>query len=291
MSRVISLITWYNPSKSSFDNMLRIVSQSDMVFICDNSADSHKYAISGIEKCCYIHHGENMGISLAFNTVLKDSCYGWQPDDFIIFFDQDSVIDKLHIQKLVQEYINISKQGISVGCIGPIYYDINEKKNKIPKNRKYINENSFICANIITSSMLCRYDTIEKIGFFNEHIFLDLADWDLCWRLKYIGKNVCMTGVSILKHSVGNGVYKIGLLKLHVGNAFREYYQIRDSLKLILKKYVPMKYKALFMLMVFIRTPLHVLFLPNGKQRLFYVLKGIIDYLKNIDGEFDSNCK
>ena len=282
MSGVISIVTWYNPAEENVSNAKLIALQSDSMIICDNSTQDNFSYTQGIKNCRYFANGENLGLSKAFNRVLQDPSLNWQDDDFIIFFDQDSKIPPFHIEKLMQEYEVISKDE-PIGCIGPVYFDVNEGKEQIPRMRECINNKTFKCAGIITTSMLCKYKTLRMVGYWNEDIFLDMADWDLCWRIMQHGDFVCMTSASVIRHAVGKGSKKIGRFKLHNWAPFREYYQTRDCLKLLGKGYVPLKFKIRFICWLTVRPIPHCLFLPNGIERIKYVIKGMVDFFTGKD--------
>lgn len=278
MPRVISIVTWYNPVEENVSNAKMIALQSDVTVICDNSVQDNFSYTKEIKNCRYFANHTNLGLSRAFNRVLQDASMSWQEDDFIIFFDQDSKIPQFHIEKLIQEYKALNRLDESIGCIGPVYFDVNESQEEIPRMREYINGKTFKCTSIVTTSMLCKYGILRDVGYWNEDIFLDMADWDLCWRFMDKGYSVCMTNVSVIKHAVGQGTKKIGCFKLHQWAPFREYYQTRDCLKLLGKEYAPLKYKIRFILMLTVRPIFHGLFLPDGVERIKYVMKGMHDF-------------
>lgn len=283
-SRIISLVTLYNPQDKHINNVDNLILQSDLVIVCDNSNDSHCNCFTDKDRCIYLHWGKNYGLSKAFNLVLKNSDIKWNDEDIVIFFDQDSILPDNHIKALWKEYEYLEKIGIKVGCIGPVYFDSSTGKDEIPKMYRRITESVITVDSIVTTSMLCKYKTIKDIKFWNEEIFLDMADWDFCWRLIYSGYSVCMTNKTILKHSVGDGVKKIGIFRLRVGKPFREYYQIRDCLKLLTKKYTPFKYRVRFIGMLTLRNILHIIFFKNRINRGKFILRGIIDYITGKGG-------
>ena len=280
MRRISAIVTTYYPSHKVFSNVKRISLQVDRIFICDNSPNENKVLFSSITNAFYIFNKKNLGLSCAFNVVLKDSSIEWNAEDYIIFFDQDSVIEKAHIERLINEFEYLSLCGFDVGCIGPVVFNNINKQIEIPKLKSKISDKSMKVSNIITSSMLCRYGDIRKINFWNEEIFLDFADWDICWRLRKNNKICVMTFASVLNHTVGIGEKKIGSIRLRVGQPIREYYQIRDAQYLIHKKYTPLKYKVKFLSRITIRSLLHIIFLNDKKERFYYIIKGMVDYKK-----------
>lgn len=282
--KIKAIITLYYPQEKHRNNILRIACQVDEVYVCDNSPKSNEHIYKNINKVTYIYWGENRGISYAFNSVLYNKCYKWSESDYILFFDQDTIIPENHVYKLIQEYNRLKMLGVRVGCLGPVYYNTSNRTLEFPRRYKRISKNSIEVQSIITTSMLCRYGDIKEIGFWNEEIFLDMADWDLCWRLLEKGYQCCMTTVSKIHHSVGEGEKKVGLMSLRVGKPIREYYQLRDCRYLLKKKYTPSKYKLRFILMITLRSFLHLLLFDNRKERLMYMNYARYDFLHGIKG-------
>lgn len=282
--RIVSLVTLYNPRDIHINNVDKLLLQSDLVIVCDNSNANHHNFFKDKDKCVYLHWGENYGLSKAFNLALNEKNIGWNDEDIVVFFDQDSVVPQNHISILLKEFESLERSGLKVGCIGPVYFDSSTGKNEIPRLYHRIKDSVISVDSIVTTSMLCKYRTIKSINFWNEDIFLDMADWDICWRLMYSGYSICMTKKTIINHSVGDGIKKVGLFQLRVGQPFREYYQTRDCLKLLEKKYTPYKYKIRFVAMIVIRPIMHMLFLDYKINRAKYIVKGIIDYFKKTNG-------
>ena len=190
-----------------------------------------------------------------------------------------------NIISLITEFEKINRSK-DIGCLGPFYYEVNSDTVQIPKSKNRITENSYTVKSIITSSMLTTYDVIKDVGFWNEDLFLDYADWDLCWRLQKDGMCCCITDAVTLRHSLGQGKKKIGALNLRVAAPIREYYQMRDSRYLLNKNYVPFKYKIRFLINIYLRSVLHVHYFDNGEQRKKYIERAKKDFKKGIRGEF-----
>lgn len=250
------------------------------MIVCDNSPKSNADLFENIR---YVWFGENRGLSGAFNAVLKDESILWRDDDMVIFFDQDSAISEGHIARMVAEFKRIK----GIGCLGPVYFNTSSGRLERPKSRTPITKDSYAVSGIITSSMLTTYGILKRVGFWNEEIFLDMADWELCWRMRAQGLMCCMTEVATLKHSLGSGEKKIGPFRLRVGSAFREYYQIRDGLYLLGKGYTPLKFKTRILLMLFLRSPVHVLLLDQKRARARYIAQGIGDFFRGVRGELE----
>lgn len=289
MSRVIALVTLYNPEPGCFDNIDLISKQVSFTFVCDNSPQKSENDLLKKDNIKYLWFGKNLGLSAAFNSALKSTDFEFEDDDFIVFFDQDSKIEDGHIQKLLDEFINLRNLKINVGLIGPVYFNLNTNSMCVPKKVKWINDNSFEVPNIITSSMISKFGYLKTIDFWNEDVFLDLADWDICWRMQSKGFKCIETKVTTLKHSLGQGEKKIGFIKLRVGAPFRGYYQTREAHYLLKKDYVPFRMRIKLLKILTIRNFLHSIFLDNAKERKMYFKMGKADFKNQIHGELKIN--
>lgn len=283
-----AIITVYFPPSGVLSNVASIANQVDEVIICDNSPTSSSAELfTSCDNVRYVWFCQNRGLSQAFNSVLKDDLYNWKDDDYLLFFDQDSSISENHVANMIREFQYLRSVGYDVGCLGPVYYNTSNNKVESPKSKMYLNECSYMTASVITSSMLCTYGDLKQIGFWNEKVFLDMADWDICWRLREQGKMCCMTEVATLHHSLGNGEKKVGPIHLRISSTFREYYQLRESLYLLSQKYTPIKFRIRLLANVFVRSPIHLIFLADRKKRVKYMSMGIRDFLKKKYGALD----
>lgn len=285
-----ALISLYHPAPAAAGNITAIASQVDTVYLCDNSPDSNYRWLmdAGVpDNVHYTCFHENLGLSTAFNRILKDPGMGWSEEDLVFFFDQDSRIAPEHIRKMVETFEDLRSRGFDAGCLGPVYFNTSSGIVEVPRMKTPLTEDTYAVSSIITSSMVCGYGTLRSIGFWNERVFLDMADWDLCWRITAQGKLCCQTQAVTLHHSLGSGQKKVGPISLRVGQPFREYYQIRECLYLLFRPYTPIKYRIRFLAMIFVRSPLHLLFLDQRKQRLRYICKGFADFFRGKQGALD----
>lgn len=284
VNKIVSIMTMYYPQLIHIENAKKISNQSDVLIVCDNTPGYRENPFIEMKNIKYLPFGENLGLSKAFNRALSFKDANLENDDYIIFFDQDSIIPEGHIRALIDEFINLNNQDEKIGCLGPVYFDLSTGQEEVPRLKTFVNDRSMKVSSIVTTSMLSQYKKLKSIGFWNENIFLDMADWDICWRFYEKDMNVYLTYTSVIRHNVGRGIKKIGPFRLRVGQAFREYYQTRECLYLFFKRYVPIKYKIRFVEMLTIRPLLHFLFLDDKSNRLRYILKGIKDFFKKKRG-------
>lgn len=286
---IVALMTLYKPDDSIITNVRSILPQVNLIYLCDNSPEDNHEMFNFDNHIKYVSFKKNLALSMAFNYALNDMSIGWKDEDYVIFFDQDSYIRDGHIVNLIFEYEHLSKIGIDIGCLGPVYFDHTSNTLMIPKMKKIIDKDNYIVSSLITSSMLVQYGKIKKICFWNEKIFLDMADWDLCWRFQMQGMKCVETQCTVLEHALGTGQKKIGPFSMRMGSPIREYYQTRNYLYLLNEKYTPLKYRIKFVINLIIRCPLHLIFLNEKSQRWHFVVRGWADYFAKKYDEYLSN--
>ena len=283
--RIKAIVTLYYPTQKTINNIKALVQQVDFLYLSDNTPfvfDNED--IKNQEKISYIWNKQNLGLSSAFNSILKK--YHFTADDYILFFDQDSFVKENHIKTLIQEYILLQKKGINVGCLGPVIFDKHLNAPFKIKSIKKINKFSFQVDHIITSSMLTTFSNLQEINFWDENIFLDMADWDICWRFNKLGKVCCISECTVLEHSIGERRIKIGNFTILDENSVRFYYRIRDGLKLVLKSSTTCSNKLRILKVVSQCSLFDYLFLKKKSDRLIYIFKGFRDFVRRKNGPY-----
>ena len=286
MNRITAIITVYFPKDEHVNNIEIISKQVDRVIVCDNSNNNNAQLFIKFGNLKYYGFEQNLGLSVAFNKVLRYTSNNWNDSDFVIFFDQDSTIPNNHITKLYDCYQELVAMGHKVGCIGPVFYNLSMGKTDLPSNYEKINDHIIKIVETIGSSMLCRYQDIESVGFWNEGLFLDMIDWDLCWRLGEKVFSCYMSYDTVMEHAVGEGKKRILFYDIGFSNPIREYYQTRDCLYLLKENYIPVKFIFRFLIRLFNRPFVHILFLDSPLIRAKFIFRGMWDYFRNLHGEY-----
>ena len=276
-----AILTIYNPASDVVDNVKKIACQVDYVYLSDNSSVDNFSLFKEISNVKYFHNDCNLGISCAFNKILKNT-NSFLCDDYIIFFDQDSNIEVGFIDKLISIYEYLESKNINIGCLGPAFVNTINNDTTLTHYKKCTEDNIYSVRSIITSSMLIKYSTLQKIDFWDESIFLDVADYAVCMKLKYHSLKCILTSRLIFQHTLGDCIENNCIKE----NPIREYYRSRDILKLILRKYVSFRYKCIYLYIFVKKILINLFYLKNKKEIIMYNLYGIIDFFKGKNGEF-----
>lgn len=290
MSKVAAIIVSYNPDKNLLDSVNLLISQVEKIIIVDNgSIEEKRKDISSIkdidnERIEIIFNEENLGIATALNIGVREALK--QGFNWILTMDQDSKASKDMVEKMFEVYNNIDeKERKSILSIFPNFVD--ERIQSIEEN-SVMNIYEYVDADI-TSGNLVNSEVFDKVGFFDDSLFIDLVDTDFCMRLNE--KNIKMIKVrdAILYHSLGESQSVKSILgKFNTSNhsALRRYYMTRNRF------YIWERYKDLnsFTLnrdkKLFKKEFIKIILGEKDKvNKIKMVFKGYKDYKKGIRGK------
>ena len=290
MSKVVAIIVSYNPDKNLLDSVNLLISQVEKIIIVDNgSIEAKRKDISSIkdidnERIEVIFNEENLGIATALNIGVREALK--QGFNWILTMDQDSKASKDMVEKMFEVYNNIDeKERKSILSIFPNFVD--ERIQSIEENL-VMNTYEYVDADI-TSGNLVKAEVFDKVGFFDDSLFIDLVDTDFCMRLNE--KNIKMIKVrdAILYHSLGESQSVKSIFgKFNTSNhsALRRYYMTRNRF------YIWEKYKDLnsFTLnrdkKLFKKEFIKIILGEKDKvNKIKMVFKGYKDYKKGIRGK------
>lgn len=290
MCKVAAIIVSYNPDNNLFDSVNLLINQVNKIIIVDNGSKDEKIkninSIANIdkEKIQVIFNKENLGIATALNIGVKEALaqdYKW-----ILTMDQDSKASTNMIEKMFEVYKGISEdERKEILSIFPNFVD--ERIQSIEENSD-MKAYEYVDADI-TSGNLLKAEVFDKIGFFDDSLFIDLVDTDFCMRLNE--KNIKMIKVrdAILYHSLGESQSVKSIFgKFNTSNhsALRRYYMTRNRF------YTWEKYKDLnsFTLnrdkKLFKKEFVKIILGEEDKiNKIKMVFRGYKDYKKGIRGK------
>lgn len=273
MSKRFIFITLYNTNTFP----LNYQKQADKVYLLDNGKCTIDTA-SLPDNYLYIKNEKNLGLSSAFNQIIKT--LEFKDDDFLLFFDQDSQVPDDFVNKLIQSYEKYEHSD-KIGLLGANYKDENTGKVASRHTKQKIAEAIYSVPSIITSSMLTRYKYLKEVGFWNENYFLDYADYELSYRFRKSGYKCAVDESITFSHTLGENVEKG---REHYLNPFRYYYVIRESVKMLSERIN--LYDKLHFFAYILLYPISIILLEDKKrERMNFYFMGLSDGIKKINGE------
>lgn len=261
---IVCIVVLYHPDASIVENIKRYTGLVNEVILVDNSSVNNDECFSGFDYIKYIPMMDNTGIAHAINVGIRMST-----EPLILTMDQDSLINKA----LVDSYIDFLNT-LDSEKIGALTPQFNTDRN--PTIAKKGTESKLVT---MQSGTLFKRSTIEKIGYFNEDLFLDVVDWEYCLRMVKNGLQIIQINKAVLDHKPAiTKEWKIGPLKVKYGEAdpVRYYYQARNLLWTARKYHSNTMYKTLI-----IKWLKVILLFENKSEYLKAFHQGIIDAKNN----------
>jgi rhamnosyltransferase len=184
-------------------------------------------------------------------------------------------------------YNELSAAGYKIGLVGVQDYDkITNEMNKarLKKGKELIN-GYYDIDNTLSSGSLISREAYLAIGGMRDDLFIDAVDHEYCWRLKKSGFKVIRNKNALLGHRLGDGKFKIlNLVYVGMPSPFRHYYATRNIFLLFRDSHVPLYWKLSSVVKLIGKIIFYPLFMPDGKDRMKFFLKGIFDGIANRNG-------
>lgn len=215
---------------------------NSLLIIVDNTPNQN-LKIESTQHLKYISIGENLGIAEAQNRGIQAACNAGCTH--VVFFDQDSIVPKGFIEKMVNEYERISHRLTNLFLLGPTVYNGREgSEYKSAIHADISTDFDFIPRREIISSGSCvSMDKINQVGILDSRLFIDYVDFEWCWRGNSKGLQSGITPHATLTHFVGLQEYHFFGQLIIISAPIRYFYQTRNFLWLIRSNYVPTSWK------------------------------------------------
>jgi len=286
-------IVLYNPDVERLTQNIRAIeSQVDMLVLVDNASDNIDELVKLFcnDNYVWIRNDENIGIAAALNQLINfanDKKYQW-----MLTLDQDSICGEDLVCKLLdaaeKEDGAVNKPNAlgkvrsdgfgNVAMVTPLINDrgVTEVDVSTDEASSEI-EDVRMC---ITSGCLTNVRSVVDLGGFNEWLFIDEVDREMCLRLLLDGQRLIRVNSVELCHEFGLKTVTRRLLwkkvMYHNYTPFRIYYQIRNIVYMM-RKYRNDYTPSLFRRWVRMFVTFGVKFIYERKriQRLKAFVKGI----------------
>ena len=269
--KVAVVIVLYNPKTEDIDNVRRIAKENEGVVV-DNSL---KPFMDGdtIGKMSYIYNKANLGIAeaqnIALGKIFKDD-YG-----YVVFLDQDSRVAVDYPSQIAQEFSRIDNGKLAV--LGPNVVNSVTGEQYASVIHKYETlDNGFsLRKHIISSGSCISINALKKVGLMWGKLFIDYVDFEWCWRAESKGYQCGVTSHLQITHQVGKRELSFGKYKVIISAPQRYFYQYRNFIWLIGKKYVPLQWKFATGVKFFFRLLYFPICVRGGISCWVNMIKGI----------------
>ena len=301
LDNICAIIVTYNIGKQINDNIATYIDQVHKFYIIDNHSDDDTIEALCLLKNSYnkisiIFNKDNQGLAAAQNIGIKLAMKDGY--DWILFLDHDSRPHENMISNMSALYNSLSedkKQLIAI--IAPRIIDINtQKEYTILLQSRFFFKRQYCVApysenivSVMNSGSLIKTEVFTKLGLFEEKLFIDYVDHDLCLRIISNHLSIIAVYDAIMYHELGKRK-NYNLLKISISPTFhnylRRYYIYRNRIY-TWKKYHYIHCFLTFDISAACYDLFRILIFENDKSiKLLYIYRGIRDSLHNKFGVY-----
>jgi rhamnosyltransferase len=283
LRKIAAVVVLYSPEDDVYENILSYVEQVDLVFLVDNSDEPSSDLIekfSTIRKVISIVNECNLGIAAALNIgARKALAHGC---DLLLTMDQDSSASPGMVKALRDCFISQEDELLAIVSPFHLISIVDPPDPSLPPYEAI--------ETVWTSGNLLRLSTFQKVGPFDEPLFIDFVDHEYCLRLKRNGYRVVQSNAAVLHHNIGTNLRKIDFatLSLVVSNhsPLRRYYITRNRFW-VTKKYREFRRFSWIDKRRFWAELVTILLFEKYKlEKLKMIIRGYLDYRIGKMGKF-----
>lgn len=247
-TRIVAVIVAYEPE---LNNLIALIHELQCQQVPSVLIDNGTLPPPVIEElrqiATVIRLDNNEGIAKAQNIGIAHACSQYNAE-LIIFFDQDSRIDRQFISGMLKDYEHVTALD-KVAAIGPIFTDSRYgfyypliRVNKFGWRTKVQPQGQqipFEVSMLISSGSIIPVAVLREVGAMNEQLFIDYVDTEWCLRAISMGYKIYAATSTKMSHAIGDKTIKVFAWHLPVHSAFRRYYRLRNGWYLARMKHIP----------------------------------------------------
>lgn len=298
-SYVLGVIVTFYPNASQLKALVEaIYGQIDELLIVDNASPNFPDDLFCEQLLPYltvIKNNTNVGLSAAYNYgILEAQKRG---ASHLLLFDQDSLPAVDMIKHLQEELLPRNKQSLVVAAAGPKYADVKGQQSSPFVKIKGLHLERVACDynevvevdHLISSGSLIDMRAFEIVGLFTEELFIDYIDTEWCLRARKNSLSILGVGRAAMKHNIGDASLNVLGRQLPLHSHIRLYYQFRNQIWLITQPWVGWQWRIIDGIRCVKLMIVFVLFAPNKRKNIRYMVKGIWDGILSRMGRLESN--
>jgi len=221
---IAAVVILYRPDDSMVDNIAAVAPQVGCVIAVDNTEAPEPgflARLSDLPCVEYLPMEGNRGIAAALNAGIARAKADGFP--FVLTLDQDSTPGPDMVAALLT---------CTSSCPDAALVSATHVERGAAETPVVVEPGCRPVLTTMTSGNLLRIDAWERVGGFDETLFIDSVDHDFCLKLHEAGLGVYECGAAFLAHSVGATAATSGPLRAHPSHhsALRRYYITRNRL-------------------------------------------------------------
>lgn len=293
-----AVVVAYFPPRQMLALLETLSTMLAVVWVVDNSPQVTAWLTCGLpDRVKLLWPGENLGVAGAYNLAVRHVRADAPQVRSLFLFDQDSEPDAVCLRKLGMAMQALREQGENVAQVGPAYYE--KQRGFYPPlievgrwtlRRTPLDQAAPVhrVSYMISSGSLISLAALERIGGFDESLFIDYVDVEFGLRCQHAGLSSWIVKSATMTHAIGEAPLRFGPWSLPSHSGLRRRYQARNAILLMRRPWVPMIWK----LQELLRAACRFGFMLLARNRLSGQLagwgKGIWDGMCNRRGVIQS---
>lgn len=234
MTRVVGCVVTYHPTPALERLLAALRPQVQALVVVDNGSPERTQieALAHRMDCHFAGAAVNRGMAAALNegvALARELDAEW-----LATFDQDSEVPPTLIAGLL-EGARLHPQPQAIGILCPAHRDTGMGRDYLQARDILVQAGAWReLRAAITSGSLVRMTVFSQAGLFDESLFIDGVDHDLCLRARRHGWRIVQVPGLVMPHALGAMTSRrlagVDLAASHHG-APRRYYMVRNQLE------------------------------------------------------------
>jgi rhamnosyltransferase len=212
-----TVVVLYKPSAKHLESLRQ---RTGALVVIDNSPE-HAADSTFEPTARYLWLGGNHGIGAAHNAGINLARQTFDATH-VLLLDQDSSADDRFVELMVQAWRDQTLGGQRIAAIGPTHIDegTNVRLRSVRRDERRV------C--LPSSGTLLAVESFKEIGPFREDLFIDMVDFEWCWRAHKLGFDTVRVGNVEMQHTLGGGIASFMGLRYSLPQPERCWYQARN---------------------------------------------------------------
>lgn len=275
MQSIAAVTVLFHPSPEDLGRISTYLDYVDRLFLIDNTG-RRAVLPSFLEespKIVYIPNEANAGVARALNQAADLAAE--QGFEWLLTMDQDSSFDPVMAEMFFEGAARLAREE-DAGIISPEHVE-----QPFPGPGDPFSHTERMT--VMTSGNLVRLKALREAGGYEDALFIDTVDHDLCLRMKLAGYRILRFNAIWIRHALGEEFEarrRKETFKIRVHRPERMYWITRNNLRMwkVYGAHFPeyiREYRRIF----FHKTLKNILCYEREKlPKLFHALRGCLDF-------------
>ena len=275
---ICAVVTTFDLSEGLISRVLNVIEQVDYLIVVDDSGNDNSYffkELVGNGRFHYFARLSNDGIAQALNDgIVQAAELGYK---YVLTLDDDTDISSDYVSRVLEFKNSTSLSAAVIAC------------SRDGDSGASLSRNYNLKRAVITSGSLISLEAFFEVGGFSNDLFIDLVDFDYCFRVRERGYSVVQLSYMGMKHKVGmSRIVRLPFFSITIYNhsPFRLYYQTRNTFYFFFRFINSEFFYSFYLVLDLLRIPLKILFFEKDKKLRFkYYFLGIFHGIKKQYGK------